>query len=135
MRSGERVKVVAVGLNTYRAMEKILKEQEMENGQVEKVDFTALRESGVKYQPASKNIGLCTYGAAEKLLLIDFTNGTTYLYRNVGEDTWNELLDAESAGSYFHKHIRAQTHQSTPKFPFSKVKKDEVGLEFVEEPA
>lgn len=43
-------------------------------------------------------------------LWVKFQNGTLYRYPTAGADLHTGLLAAESAGSYFHKHVR-NVHQ------------------------
>lgn len=39
-------------------------------------------------------------------LLVEFNSKTTWVYFNVPEDTYREMMEAESVGSYFNKFIR-----------------------------
>ncbi len=48
------------------------------------------------------------------LLELEFRSGVTYQYFGVSEQTFQELLLAESKGIYFHRHIR-------DRFPYAKI--------------
>ncbi len=48
------------------------------------------------------------------LLELEFRSGATYQYFGVSEQTYQELLLAESKGAYFHRHIR-------DRFPYAKI--------------
>ena len=39
-------------------------------------------------------------------LLVKFKNGAEYKYSDVPEDEFSNMLNAESHGEYFYKHIR-----------------------------
>ena len=39
-------------------------------------------------------------------LLVQFTSGTTWLYHDVPQDTYNRLVRSPSVGQYFNKNIR-----------------------------
>ena len=55
------------------------------------------------------------YHHLEALLELQFSSGAVYQYFGVPEQTYQELLSAESQGAYFNHHIRnrfvyAQVH-------------------------
>ena len=54
----------------------------------------------------SSNILAIGYSEKDRELVIDFKGGTTYFYGGVDKGTYEELLNAESKGKYFHKNIK-----------------------------
>jgi hypothetical protein len=54
----------------------------------------------------SKTLAYCKYDTVLSLLLVIFHNGTEYEYSGVDSTTYNELISAPSAGSYFSKILR-----------------------------
>jgi hypothetical protein len=54
----------------------------------------------------SKTLAYCKYDTIHSLLLVIFHNGTEYEYSGVDLATYNELITAPSAGSYFSKILR-----------------------------
>lgn len=54
----------------------------------------------------SKTLAYCKYDTVLSLLLVIFHNGTEYEYSGVDSITYNELISAPSAGSYFSKILR-----------------------------
>jgi hypothetical protein len=61
----------------------------------------------VELQPVeSSNIAAVGYDEDAEVLYIEFKSGTTYTYEDVPYYIYEELLGAESIGSYFHKNIR-----------------------------
>lgn len=55
----------------------------------------------------SSNIKRAGYHLDLKLLLIEFQNGSEYEYKNVEQSVYDELIKAESPGTYFAKNIRS----------------------------
>jgi KTSC domain len=47
-----------------------------------------------------------TYAVGESILQLEFCDGAIYAYFAVPEDIFNELLVANSKGSYFNRQIR-----------------------------
>lgn len=41
-------------------------------------------------------------------LTVNFRDGTSYIYKNVPQSVYDELLSANSVGGYFNAHIRDQ---------------------------
>ena len=41
-------------------------------------------------------------------LIIEFKRGGSYQYDDVPEEIYNELIEADSPGSYYHKNIKGQ---------------------------
>lgn len=54
----------------------------------------------------SKTLAYCKYDTVLSLLLVIFHNGTEYEYSGVDPTTYQELISAPSAGSYFSKILR-----------------------------
>jgi hypothetical protein len=54
----------------------------------------------------SSNIAGVEYNKAKQLLIVTFNTGTSYTYEGVDESTVNDLLSAQSMGSYFYRNIR-----------------------------
>lgn len=54
----------------------------------------------------SKTLAYCKYDTVLSLLLVIFHNGTQYEYSGVDPTTYQELISAPSAGSYFSKILR-----------------------------
>jgi KTSC domain len=54
----------------------------------------------------SKTLAYCKYDTVLSLLLVIFHNGTEYEYSGVDSTTYEELITAPSAGSYFSKILR-----------------------------
>ena len=54
----------------------------------------------------SSNLKSVGYEPASKTLRIQFNTGTVYDYYNVPEQVFQNLLNAESKGRYFHAAIR-----------------------------
>lgn len=44
----------------------------------------------------------------QTFMKIVFTNGREYLYEGVDDQTYNEFLNSESKGKYFHQHINGR---------------------------
>lgn len=64
----------------------------------------------IKYTDVkSSNLEGVHYDEATQTLTVKFKNGGSYKYGGVAKEHHDGLLGAESAGSYFHKHIRAST--------------------------
>ena len=54
----------------------------------------------------SSNLEAESYDSAQQELIIRFKNGTAYKYFGVSPELYREFKEAESAGSFFHLHIR-----------------------------
>lgn len=65
----------------------------------------------------SSNISGYHYDRETKALTIGFHSGTRYVYHDVPQGIVDGLSKADSAGSYFYKHVRG--------FSNSKAKKEE----------
>jgi hypothetical protein len=55
---------------------------------------------------SSTSLASVGYDPSQKILEIEFNNGRVYLYQNVPEEIYEQLMSAESHGSYFNQHIR-----------------------------
>lgn len=51
----------------------------------------------------AKTIG---YNEHQKLLQVEFKNGSVYQYEDVDEETWEELQEADSIGEFYNQEIR-----------------------------
>jgi hypothetical protein len=56
----------------------------------------------------STTLAAVAYDGHRDLLQLHFRDGTIYHYFGVPAQTHQELLDADSKGSYFNRRIRAQ---------------------------
>jgi hypothetical protein len=54
----------------------------------------------------SSNIKSIGFDKETTTLEIEFKNGTVYRYEPISEDTYLELIQAESVGKYFNQHIK-----------------------------
>ena len=54
----------------------------------------------------SSNLLQVGYDAGSQDLYIEFVEGRTYVYSAVPETTYQELMDADSKGSYFNREIK-----------------------------
>lgn len=54
----------------------------------------------------SSNIDAVGYHEDERTLHVRFTSGATYTYRDVDPAEHQALIEAESVGKHFAKHIR-----------------------------
>lgn len=54
----------------------------------------------------SSNLASVGYDAEDRLLEVEFKNGTVYQYLNVGPDTWAAMQAANSQGQYLNQHIK-----------------------------
>lgn len=50
------------------------------------------------------------YDPVSSVLELEFTSGGVYQYAEVSEETWRELMEAESKGHYFREYIEDQYH-------------------------
>ena len=64
--------------------------------------------SGEAVMPKVKSSHLkrVEYGAKDRSLTIEFKNGDRYVYKDVPIRTYQELLNADSAGEHFASEIR-----------------------------
>lgn len=58
---------------------------------------------------SSSNIVSVGYNPEIKTLEVEFKGGGVYSYPGVTDNKYHELINADSIGSHFHKHIRG-TH-------------------------
>lgn len=58
----------------------------------------------------SSNLVAVDYDEEFAKLRVKFRSGSVYEYDDVPYAVYQELMDAESHGKYFHKHIRTKYH-------------------------
>lgn len=64
----------------------------------------------IKRQPVeSSNIKSVGYDETKRILEIEFTKGSVYQYSPVSSKGHSDLVNAESIGKHFAKHIRNNT--------------------------
>jgi hypothetical protein len=54
----------------------------------------------------SSNISAIGYDQDTDELFIEFKNGNVYVYKEVPFEMYTAMMDADSKGSFFYKHIR-----------------------------
>lgn len=59
-----------------------------------------------KVDISSSNISAVAHDEKDKVLRVWFNNGAVYDYVSVPRSTYTGLIGAESAGKYFHAHVR-----------------------------
>ena len=62
----------------------------------------------------STTLAAATYDERRETLILDFRDGTRYLYSGISPPLYRELLGALSKGSFFNRHIRSH-------FPYVKI--------------
>lgn len=55
---------------------------------------------------SSSNISSIGYDPESCILEIEFHNGSVYQYFDVPQSTYEELMNASSHGSYFHRYVK-----------------------------
>jgi hypothetical protein len=58
----------------------------------------------------SSNIEAIGHHPESNTLRVKFLTGATYDYHDVPPESYQALVNAPSAGSHFHKHIKGQHH-------------------------
>ena len=53
-------------------------------------------------------ISKIAYDASERLLTLTFNSGGAYAYKDISKEIFDGLLAAESAGKYYHAHIKSK---------------------------
>lgn len=61
-------------------------------------------------QVSSSLVASVGYDSDEELLEVELQNGRVYQYRDVPKDTYRGLVNANSIGRYFNRHIRGLSH-------------------------
>lgn len=63
-----------------------------------------------KVQPVSNSsfIAGVGYDPENQTLTLQFTDGNEYEFNNVDDGTYNEMLQSESMGRFFHSRIKGQ---------------------------
>lgn len=59
---------------------------------------------------ASSNVASVGYDEAARELHVEFRSGSTYVYSDVGRETYDDLLAAASPGSYIARWLKG-AHQ------------------------
>ena len=54
----------------------------------------------------STSIASIGYDADDRMLEVEFVNGSIYRYRHVEEDMYDRFLAAPSKGTFFNEHIK-----------------------------
>jgi len=54
----------------------------------------------------SSNVELVGHDPAQQELYVQFLDGSTYVYSNVDDETFQEVLGAASVGSYLNRVIK-----------------------------
>jgi hypothetical protein len=60
----------------------------------------------------SSLVNATEYTREDQELVIEFNNGTRYLYKNFTADDYLAFLEAESKGKHFLTHIRSRYQES-----------------------
>lgn len=60
------------------------------------------------YAPDSSALSDLSYNQNNEDLLIEFTSGDKFIYHGIPGPVWNGLIEARSAGSYYHANIRGK---------------------------
>ena len=55
---------------------------------------------------SSSNLASVGYDAGSEILEIEFGGGRVYQYAEVPQEAYRALMNADSIGSHFHRHIR-----------------------------
>lgn len=58
------------------------------------------------YTPDSEHIQEARYDQSSRKLTVTFHKGGTYIYDGVPLSIWHGLVNAKSAGAFFHENIR-----------------------------
>lgn len=57
-------------------------------------------------QVSSSNILAVGYNAEDKIVHVQFLNGSEYIYKGVPQPEFDGLLNAPSVGSYLHRNYK-----------------------------
>jgi hypothetical protein len=63
-----------------------------------------------RQQVSSSLVASVGYDADEEVLEVELQNGRVYQYRDVPEDTYRGLVNADSIGRYFNQYVRDLSH-------------------------
>ncbi len=58
--------------------------------------------------PESKNIKGVAYWGNTKVLYVEFRYGGKYVYKDVPEEVYNNMMDSDSIGSFLSKEIKGK---------------------------
>lgn len=67
------------------------------------------------YTVSSSNLQAVEYDPDTLVLRVTFKNGGQYEYEGVLQEVVDEMMSADSQGSYFHKNVRMN-------YPFTKIR-------------
>lgn len=67
------------------------------------------------YTVNSSNLQAVEYDPDTLVLRVTFTNGGQYEYEGVLQEIVDEMMSADSQGSYFHRNVRMN-------YPYTKIK-------------
>jgi hypothetical protein len=56
----------------------------------------------------SEHLDSVGYDEESKTMTIDFTDGSTYEYRGVTKDAFDNLVDASSVGDHFRRYFKGK---------------------------
>jgi KTSC domain len=75
---------------------------------IESATFNNLPGSqSVAMQPVRSSMAKAIgYDRGNEILQVEFNNGSIYQYDHVDEQTWHELQDTDSLGSFFNRQIK-----------------------------
>jgi len=54
----------------------------------------------------SSNIESIGFDAGSSVLEVEFKGGSVYQYKGIPQGVYNELMEADSAGSFIHRRIK-----------------------------
>lgn len=56
----------------------------------------------------SSSLKSAEYDSTDKILTITFNSGSSYRYRDVPKEVYQELIEAKSAGKFFQSYIKSK---------------------------
>ena len=59
-----------------------------------------------KFWKDSPNVERTYYSKTEKTMQVEYKNGNKYRYTEFPLELWNELIKAESIGSFLHRYVK-----------------------------
>lgn len=75
---------------------------------VDKKAPKAVKEVSNSFSPNSSMISKVSFNPKNSTMYVNFHNGHTYSYKGVDSKTFHAMRISESAGKFFHKHIKSQ---------------------------
>ncbi len=74
---------------------------------MEKPKFKGRNRMNVEMIPvSSSNVAAVGYDAGNKIVHVQFLNGSEYIYKGVPQHEYDGLLNASSVGSYLHRNYK-----------------------------